>query len=186
MKTIVKFLIAAITLMVTIASSNAITLNMSSDRYLGSIDDGIPSNDANELNWVNELIDLVPGTSGPSTNPAGETLDRSSNDFGLLPDAISGSKIENGGARTVSSFLYALGKYGAGKDGIKISHVWYLGAYSGNDALAPDDMVDLDFDGTLSHTTMFRAAEVPDSGSTLALLGIVLSVCAFARRKINA
>ncbi len=187
MKTRFKIFGAAIALLFFASSTHAISLAINDGYYLGSITDGIPSSDANELSWVNELIDLGLGVVAASTSPAGETLARSLNDFGVLGDAENGDKTDDNSDRVVGSdSAYILGKYGNSSSLGQISHVWYIGS------LAVGTMLDLDSaDSGLSHTVLFDSdrpnpnppPEVPDSGSTLLLLGISIAALRFFAKR---
>lgn len=163
------------------ASAIQITLTTDDAYYLGSIVNGVPCGDGNELSWLNELIGMEPNTSQESTDPAGETLHRSSNDFGDLKNANSGVKQDDNGSRTVElTSAYVLGKYGNGSDE-KTSYVWYIGG------LSEGDILDLSAARTdLSHTNLFSSASVPDGGATVALLGLSILGFGAVRRKLKA
>lgn len=184
MKTTHLIKIAAVVAFLTSGFTvSAITINLddsnSDTRYLGKIVNGIPSSAGNELNWLNEVIGMAIGTTQASTNPAGETLTRSTNNFGTLPTATGGVKVESNANRTVGSNAYALGKYGAGGT-TKETHVWYIGNLNSGDVINMNGARN-----GLSHTTLFggQSTTVPDSGATLALLGFSLAGLGFLKRR---
>ena len=164
----------------TASTANALFLTVGDASYLGNIDNGIPASVANELGWVNELKDLALGaTNVPSTDPAGEFLSRSLNDFGPLPDATQHFKDDAAPLDIVTLLgsMYTVGKYGGGQTGI--GHVWYVGN------LAEGTVIDLEssFGGNaLSHQSLLG---VPDGGITLILLGLGIAGLAIVRRKLT-
>jgi hypothetical protein len=149
---------------------SALDLVVGDAQYVGAIVDGVPpggGDPSNEFNWLNELIDVAAGDSAASTNPAGETLDRTDSTLaGPLPSPFAEFKSDppQGTYIVAANSLYLLGKYGAGASGEQVSHVWYLGN------LAVGTSVSLPLDA-LSHDTLF----VPDGGLTLMLLGLGLA-----------
>jgi hypothetical protein len=186
MKNLIKSLICAIGVVAALGlatNAKALTLSIGDSYYLGSIIDGVPSSDANEFSWVNQLITLAPGTSAPSVNPAGETLNRSVNVFGSLPAATSYLKDDVAPFDTwvvIAGNLYLLGKYGAGTVGQQESHVWYVGGLVGESVTLPS------LNDRLSHSSMLsgQATSVPEGGTTLLLLGSALSLIGIVRRKL--
>lgn len=160
--------------------ANALSLTLTDGYYVGKIVDGVPPAD-NELNWVNELITLAPGTTAPSANPSGETLTRSLNVLGYpnMPIATSAEKEDPALVTWVvpSQALYLLGKYGKGTDspeGIQASYVWYVAGLVGETVSLPA--------GALSHDVLMKGS-VPDGGTAAAMLGIAfLGLGIVARR----
>ena len=161
----------------TASTANAILLTVGDLSYLGSIDNGIPAAVANELGWVNQLKDMSLGSTTASTDPVGEILTRSLNDFGVLPDATKHFKDDVPPLDIVALLgsKYTIGKYGGGQTGT--SHVWYVGG------LAEGTVIDLQdsFDGNaLSHQSSLG---VPDGGSTVLILGLGLVGLGLFRRR---
>jgi hypothetical protein len=187
-----KTYIAVVAVLGLAVNANAISLTVGDGNYLGSIVNGIPAGGgtpSNEFKWLNELILVVPGASVPSTNPAGETLNRSSNNFGILSAALTEAKSEPAlGTYIVGSDdLYLLGKYGNGAPGGQASHVWYLGTIAvGTSVSLPG--------AALSHDTLFTGdrpddvppPSVPEGGIAVTLLGVALIGLGATRRFIRA
>lgn len=159
---------------------------------LATVDNGIPSGD-NEINWVNAVINYhnaaVAGTD-PFTVPNGnpnqdpETLDiqNYSNSDAQLPAATPGFKEDNSnnlGGDLGDGYLYAIAKYGGGRDA-GISIIYYLGGVAFDfPNSAPNTQLGL------SHVTFFTpgSTNVPDGGATAALLGLGILGLAAIRRK---
>lgn len=159
-------------------------------QYLGSINDGIPSNPANEATYINYLATLgagagntqIPVGTGEIYNREGSTLS------GPFPTAVTGGAIKEEDEKTpdfdniinATGFSYILGKYDAGQAG---SLVWYTGGGLGDVELPTTYM-----GKGLSHISLYNPRDpgtsVPDGGTTLALLGIgLLSMSYINRRK---
>jgi hypothetical protein len=162
----------------TASTANAILLTVGDTSYLGSIYNGIPASVDNELGWVNQLKDLALGsTNVPSTDPVGELLTRSLNDFGHLPDATKHLKDDVPPLDIVALLgsKYTIGKYGGGQTGI--SHVWYVGGLAEGTVIDLQSSVD---SGALSHQSLLG---VPDGGSTVLILGLgIVGLSLFRRR----
>jgi hypothetical protein len=165
-------------------NANAIALTVGDVHYVGAIEDGIPPGGgvpSNELNWLNEIIALAAGTSAPSTNPAGENLNRSASTLaGPLPAPTTDTKSEPPLITYVvaGNSLYLLGKYASAA-----SHVWYLGNIAvGTEVTLPDQ--------ALSHDTLFTGGRpperVPEGGATAAMLGSALIGLTLLRRRLAA
>ncbi len=164
------------------ASAYGVTLAIGDAYYLGSVVPGTPADGDHEAAYINYLAGMTPGTSQndveviPGNPPDSNNLTRSSNNFGVLPEAIFSSKNDASTPLTfdlTGSTLYILSKYGQG------SLVWFVNGYVGEVTVAAD------FNGKgLSHTSFFGGSvTVPDGGATLALLGAALvGLGAFRRR----
>src|SRR5687767_3691057 len=93
--------------------------------YVGRINDGIPSNPADEVGYINTLIDLAPGALPILIGT--ETYDRVGSPAGLvgLPDANLTGAVKDDTSPSnvvdVTGFEYILGKYDAAQAG---SYVW--------------------------------------------------------------
>jgi hypothetical protein len=149
---------------------------------VGSIDNGIPSSEANEAGWVSQLITLGANV-GPvaSTNPAGETLQRSSAPITWPTTAVTFVKKEAEGTLDltplVTGFTFILAKYGNGADAGQHSDVYFVNGHVGEFTGLPT--------AGLSHVSYFGGGSVPDGGATVALLGLGLAALALIRRKIS-
>ena len=177
-----------------LSASTASALTIGDANYVGVIIDGIPPNDALEPRYVNSLILVAPGDSAQCSDPLvnTEVCNRVGSPAALvgLPavDLTGQSKTETAnelsGNVLVNGWEYISGKYGS--FGIR---VWYIGN------LAPTDTVTLPqkFNGGttgpggLSHYTLYNANQfdVPDGGTTAALLGLSLVGLGMIRRRIN-
>jgi len=168
---------------ITCASSAITILTTSSSSYLGHINDGIPSSEALEAGYINNLITLAADAA-----PIGigtETYDRVGSTLaGPFDPAVATGAVKSdrtpaqGSSIDATGFEYVLGKYDGDKAG---SLVWYAaGGFSGEVTLPA-----LSGQYELSHISLFNASpRVPEGGSTIALLGLVLAVLALVRRQI--
>jgi hypothetical protein len=145
--------------------------------YLGFIEFGIPTGDADITGYMNYLIDMVPGTQ--EENVLGqESFQRSPNDFGDLDDAVlvlPRVSYDDVDTDTVSidlgasGYLYLMAKYDGPNCG---TAAWYVGGLSGPvdiPAQGPQDKY-----GISGHA-LFNGASVPDGGMTIVLLAVGLS-----------
>lgn len=163
--------------------------------YLGLITPGVPPNEARQVQYLNYLLGMTPGTSTPSTGVtiAGSTqhLTRSGNDCGgVLCSSLSAS--DDGSSRQEGASLsntlnlgtgyqFLVGHYGGGRpDGQ--SHVWFVGGLTGQ--------VTIPLAGSnsagLSNWTLYNPTSVPEGGMTLILLGGALLGLETLRRRIRA
>lgn len=161
---------------------SAINLTLDDAYYLGSIKPGHPPG-SNEDDWMNILIGLsVGGATNASSGT--QTITRSTNDFGVLPELDSVTKRDDNGANPTwtigADSLYLLGKYGNSIPGGQASFVWYIGDLPiGSEVTLPT--------AGLSHSTIGsgeRTVRVPDGGSTLALIGLAVTGLGLMRRKL--
>jgi hypothetical protein len=164
-------------------SASALTFGDAND--LGTVFSGIPSGDDARTNYVNHLIDMVPGATDSAL---GQTFTRSSNNpgpgFPNYPDAVSFGPSGNGvgtsidlGDGTLYSYLFA--KYDGPNAG---SEVWYVGGLSGIVTIPAVGLAGQNYG--LSGWTLFGpgANNVPDGGATVMLLGAALGSLGMARR----
>jgi|SRR6516164_804762 hypothetical protein len=107
--------------------AHADALSIGDPHELGFVNFGIPSGDADRLNYVNHLIAMALGTTD---NALGQNFSRSNNVFGSLPTAVfavdgTGTDIKLG---VGDQFSYLFAKYDGPNYG---SEVWYIGDLSG-------------------------------------------------------
>ena len=139
---------------------------------------GNPADPNSVATYVNYMIRLAPGGSGPFS---GMIFTRSSNVFANLPNANANIIAQGNtttidlGAGGVYSYLFA--KYDGQND---YSQVWYVGNLSGT--------ISIPADGPLGHGLsgwiLFGPGVpgVPDGGATAILLGAGLGALGMARR----
>jgi hypothetical protein len=164
--------------------ASAIDLTTSSSSFLGSVNDGIPSDLTSEAGYINFLVGIssvgetwtgseVDGTDGT------ETYDRSGNACAGCPTATAtGATKDESGNNTIvvaAGTQYVLGKYDAAQAG---ALVWYIGGVGGSYTLPTT------FNGLgLSHISLFGGTgggtTGPPGGGTpepasLALFGLGL------------
>jgi hypothetical protein len=156
-------------------ASQANALVIGDAHELGFVNFGIPSGDQDRENYVNHLIGMALGSTDSAL---GQDFTRSNNNFGPLADAEFNS---NGTSLSidVTGFDYLFAKYDGPNYG---SEVWYVGDLSG--------VITIPAKGGkygLSGWTLFTGSSdtVPDSGSTVALLGAALMGLAFLRAKLQ-
>jgi len=149
------------------------------DHELGFVNFGIPSGDADRTLYVNHLIGM---SLGSSDSADGQDYTRSNNDFGPLATAVWAG---NGTTTTISlgsGYQYLFAKYDGPNYG---SEVWYVGDLTG------DITIPLYGQGSkyaLSGWTLFNPTggnQVPDGGTTVALLGAALAGTGLLRRYVK-
>jgi hypothetical protein len=169
------FAVAAAFGVLAAPQADAIILTQGDAFYLGSINDGIPSNPTDEASYINFLKTLAAG-AGDTDNPAAgddEIYNRvGSTVAGPFPTAVTtGSLKDETGTLTVNStgFTYVLAKYDAGDAG---SLVWFING-SVSEVTLP---ATLNGKG-LSHISLYDpgTTNVPDGGATLMLLGLAVT-----------
>ena len=159
----------------------ASALTIGDNQELGFVEFGIPSGDADRTTYVNHLVNMVPGTTDSAD---GQNYTRSLNVFGILPVAVFDS---NGTSTSIDlgagGFTYLFAKYDGPNYG---SEVWYVGNLSGVitiPAFPPGTNPD---QYGLSGWTLFDSNHtVPDSGLTIALLGVALAAVELLRRAVS-
>ncbi len=155
----------------------SISLAIGDGHELGFVNFGIPSGDADRLNYVNHLIGMALGSQDDAF---GQHFTRSNNAFGQLPQAVLAGHVNgtstsiNLGAGGLYTYLFA--KYDGPNYG---SEVWYVGDLSG--------IIEIPATAGgygLSGWTLFGTGipGVPDGGISAMLLGTALGALGLARR----
>ncbi len=175
--------------LIGVCSAAFLALNAHALTLIGNFTPNTPSNPAQEVSYINTLInpagydagaDLTKTVAAINYELASLTIKNSlplpsaivtgafKDDTNPLPAAAYTDVVNTG-------FTYVLGKYG------NISYVW---------SVAADETFSLPASltgGGISHISMYRSDSdtpgVPDSGSTIALLGLAVAALAFAKRK---
>lgn len=162
-------------------TAQATSLSYGDANYLGYINDGIPSDVASTVGYLNNLITLAAGA--PAVVIGSETYSRVGSSLaGPFPTATGGSKIDtsSGAGINVTGWTYLLGKYDAGNAG---AYVWYVVGLTTADI---PNFFNAQGQYGLSHYTLLNYAPVPDGGMTLMLLGGALVGLGALRRKFRA
>ena len=183
---------------VVVAGHVATAVTVDSDDLLGYLDLS-NSNGTSELAGVNFLIGKYNEPPGPLVPSAvnAYALDAGSNvPAPDLPAAISGTKFTTSNTNidlAGMSYDWLLAKWASGWA------LYYVGGISGSIELTMDyDWDDISWTKTgdkklqtgkgdgLSHYTLYNGTRVPDSASTLALLGLGLGALGFVARRRKA
>jgi hypothetical protein len=181
LKYLAALALAAASLVAFPTIANALTIG--DNQELGFVQYGIPSGTTDRLTYVNHLIDMPLGTSDTAD---GQDYTRSTNFFGSLPDAVLAGAVD-GTSTTINlgsggSYSYLFAKYDGPNYG---SEVWYVGNLSGVITI-PSGAGEQNYG--LSGWTLFGPGggnNVPDGGSTLAMLGIAMTGLSLLKRKLS-
>jgi hypothetical protein len=171
--------VCAVTLAFTNNASADADLGFFPDPHVvGTISPGAPADPADVATYINFMIALAPGGSGTF---AGQTITRSTNLFGSLPQASAvGSVSGTGGTIDLNAiggtFTYLFAKYDGPNDN---SVVWNISGLTG--------VLTIPLEGPngygLSGWILFGpTGGVPDGGTTVMLLGAALGALGMARR----
>ena len=172
-----------------VSQANAIPLTpltYADSYYLGYINDGIPSNPAAEVGYINDLTTLGPGDG---LTPIGtETYSRIGSTGNSFPPAVltGAAKEEDGDTGfdnifDATGFSYILGKYDARNAG---SWVWYLG-----DGFIGDVELPSFFSGGqygLSHISAYNPGTSVPEPATMFLLGTgLIGLALFGKQRFK-
>jgi len=178
MKYVKQFVAATIVVATLAVSPRVSALAIDDDHYVGSISPGHPSGEADELGYINNLVDFFNGGADPSD---GQTYLLSNGTLAAplpAPGSIGDKDESPTGTFDVTDCLYIIAKYGnyPGEAFDQVELVWYVGDITGNVTLATT--------AGLSHITCVEGgSRVPDGGATLALLGLALSGVGLLKRR---
>jgi len=159
----------------------SVLLPVGGQHELGTVVHGIPEGDQDITQYVNAMINLMPGHSTHVIIGSHDNLvSRSMNNFGALAGpatlALRGTSTAVPlGAQGTYDYLFA--HYGGGGGGTV--EVWFVGNLSG-----VINIPQTGFGHGLSGWALFTAGGVgvPDGGATLMLLGTALGVLGVTRR----
>jgi len=167
--------------------ARATTLNFGDGFDLGSITNvPEPSSSTDETHYVNKLIATAPGgTSFDIFAGKTHTYTRTFASCGTCPAAVfnstgTGNTIDLG----TGGFTYLLGKYDGPNGG---DEVWNVQGLTGIQTIPTNGFGLNNSQYGLSHWTLFGGGgQVPDGGSTVALLGLALTGLEGVRRMFRA
>jgi len=163
-----------------------VPLSFNDSHVVGTVTPGAPANPANVAGYINFMIGLAPGTSGTFHNlPHTQTITRSNNLFGSLPNALVLGAVPGGNVTNIDLgiggvFTYLFAKYDGQNDR---SVVWNVADITGS--------VTIPAFGPLGHglsgwILFSPGGQVPDGGATVTLLGAALGVLGVVRRYLFA
>jgi hypothetical protein len=159
------------------------TLGFFPDTHVvGTISPGAPADPADVATYINNMIALP---LGGSDTFAGQTITRSTNVFGSLPQAL-GTGTQSGTGTTIDlnvlgTFTYLFAKYDGQNDN---SQVWNISGLTGVITIPANGPLGYGLSGWI----LFNQTGVgtPDGGTTVMLLGAALSALGMARRFLKA
>jgi hypothetical protein len=176
----------------TNARADIVLTGVTDATYLGFIKDGVPSSQADDVGYINNLI-TVPANTGPVTIGT-ESYNRTGSSLaGPFPSAVLAGNTRNTPGTTgslLTGFTYLTAKYDGPNAGV---YVWDVSGQTGIYTVpaklpnVPNEFKNgkLETFG-LSEVTLFNPTAVPDSGVTLMLLGGALVGLETLRRRLRA
>ena len=155
-------------------------LSISDQRELGQVRPPTPEGDAAITQYVNFMIGLSLGGSGHVIiGPHDNLVTRSMNMFGTLPSPATVALRGTGNTIALESqgtYTYLFAHYGGPRGGF--AEVWYVANLAGNITIPTKAL-----GHGLSGWALFTVpAGIPDSGTTVMMLGAALAILGAARR----
>ena len=151
--------------------------------YLGAIVPNTPSDPGSEVEYINYLTGMTPG-SWEEDAVGSNDLYRSLNSWPTYPPAafVYKDEVVLDNVIDASGIAYVLAKYG-GQGGVFGAYVWYNPSGFTGEVRVPAS-AGAGATGTgLSHISLYTRQSVPDGGMTLMLLGGALVGLASLRRR---
>jgi len=194
MKKTLIALTCGLALALSASSAQALTIGDADPRYLGEIDPAVPSDPANEVDYINKLISMLVSTSETTalvSPPQPDTFTRSDNQcagagggstIDACPAAVLGGADTNNeplGSVDVTGWTWLYVKYGGD------AHVWYVGDLTGVQAVPLNNGPGGTGGQGQSHYALYNPStvQVPDGGATLGLLGLGMLGLGYLRRR---
>lgn len=161
-----------------------VALTFDDSHVVGTVTPATPASPASVADYINFMISLAPGGSGTFNNPPhSQSITRSNNLFGSLPNASAAGAVSGTGTTidlgAGGVFTYLFAKYDGQND---ISFVWNIADLSG--------IITIPALGPLGHGLsgwiLFGGGQgVPDGGATVMLLGAALGSLGMLRRYLK-
>lgn len=170
--------VLGVALLALVSSASAITLDFSSNSYLGYETPGHPANATDVAGYINNLITLSLNTS---TTIGGNFYSRSGNSFSPLDAAVPQTDFGTSPATVTldGSLEYLSAHYGNGSQVI-----WYVLGLSGTfNVMQNGGDTGNGLSGVLGFTK--GSTTVPDGASTVMLLGAALSGLGMVARRLK-
>jgi hypothetical protein len=168
-----------------VTQAAALSLTFDQVRFLGELDRG-PGSGIKEEQYVNRLAGMSLGTM---FMVGGRAYTRSGNLFDSLPAADFASRVKHANTGIVldGTYDYLLARYSSAA-----TMVWYVGGLSGSFNIPAS----YDQDNGISHYSLFHGlppsvspplvgSAVPETGSTLALLGVGVTSLGLLHRRVG-
>jgi hypothetical protein len=155
-----------------------VTLAFNDQYVVGTISPGAPADPADVATYINNMISLP---LGGSDTFAGQTITRSTNMFGSLPQASATGAVSGTGTtinlNTLGTFTYLFAKYDGQNDN---SMVWNISGLTGILTIPAFGPLGYGLSGWILFGP--TGGQVPDGGTTVMLLGAALGALGMARR----
>jgi hypothetical protein len=155
-----------------------VTLAFNDQYVVGTISPGAPADPDDVATYINNMISLP---LGGSDTFAGQTITRSTNMFGSLPQASATGAVSGTGTtinlNTLGTFTYLFAKYDGQNDN---SMVWNISGLTGILTIPAFGPLGYGLSGWILFGP--TGGQVPDGGTTVMLLGAALGALGMARR----